>query len=99
MFVIVAEFRTVPDKVDAFREVIGRQAERSVAEEPGCKQFDVGQDEADPTRFVLYEVYVDAAAFDEHIGLARFKKFQNEVRPMLAGEPLVARLVRLFANP
>ena len=98
MFVIAAEFKIVADKIDAFRDLIRWQAERSVAEEPGCHQFDVCQDEADPGIFLLYEVYTDAAAFDDHCAYPRFAEFQAKAKPMLAAEPDVCRMDRFAAN-
>ena len=68
MLVIAAEISVKPDQIDAFKDLISWQAESSVAEEPGCQQFDVCQAEWDPNQFLLYEVYSDADAFDAHMG-------------------------------
>ena len=53
----------VQDVVDAYREH-GRVA---AATEPGLVRFDVHQDEADPTRIVLYEAYASDAAHAAHV--------------------------------
>ena len=45
---------------------ITAQAAASLECEPGCVQFDVCIDTADPNRVLLYEVYEDEAAFDAH---------------------------------
>ncbi|GAL33648.1 arginase [Vibrio maritimus] len=34
--------------------------------EPGCLVFSVEQDANQPTRFIVYEEFVDKAAFDHH---------------------------------
>lgn len=34
--------------------------------EPGCLAFDVSVDPADPSRFVVSEIFADRAAFDAH---------------------------------
>ncbi len=99
MFVITAEFHVKPEKIDDFHKLIGRQAEASVAEEDGCLQFDVVQAEDDPAEFFLYEVYADAKAFDEeHITIPRVEKFLAEANMMVAQDPVVKRMTRVFAN-
>ena len=45
---------------------ITAQAAASLEREPGCVQFDVCIDTADPNRVLLYEVYEDEAALDAH---------------------------------
>ena len=41
-------------------------AEGSVRDESQCFRFDINQDEEIPTRFYLYEVYQDEAAFQHN---------------------------------
>lgn len=99
MFAIVAEFTIKPDQIDAFKDLIAWQAERSVADEEGCHLFDVCQDEDGPGRFLLYELYTDAHAFDEgHMKIPRFEEFIGKAEPMMTAEPMVKRLNRLFAH-
>jgi quinol monooxygenase YgiN len=52
--------------------------------EPGCRQFDVLVDPADPTRVMLYEVYDNEKAFEEHQQGAAFRKYADEAVPLLA---------------
>ncbi|MDX9862380.1 MAG: putative quinol monooxygenase [Rhodospirillales bacterium] len=99
MFVVAAEFRIKPDRIEDFKKLIDWQAERSIAEENGCVQFDVCQREDDPGAFLLYEVYTDAAAFDEgHMSVPRFEAFMGRAKPMMEGDPAIIRLNRLYAN-
>ncbi len=53
----------VQDVVDAYRE----HSRVAAATEPGLVRFDVHQDEADPTRLVLYEAYASDAAHAAHV--------------------------------
>ena len=53
----------VQDVIDAYKEH-GRVA---AATEPGLLRFDVHQDQADPTRIVLYEAYASDAAHAAHV--------------------------------
>lgn len=84
MYVLVAEFKIKPDKVETFRQLIERQAKDSVTLETDCHQFDVCQAEEDTTKFLLYEVYSDKAAFEKHRSMGHTAKFLAEVQPMIA---------------
>ena len=61
-------------------------ARTSLAEEPGCHQFDVCTDPARPDEVFLYERYTDRAAFDDHLASAHFKAFDARVAPMIAAK-------------
>lgn len=84
MFVLVAEFKIRPDKVEEFGRLIDRQAKESLELEPDCHQFDVCQAEGDPSKFLLYELYSDRAAFEKHRSMSHTVKFLGEVDPMIA---------------
>lgn len=73
--VILVEFLVKPDFVQRFSRLISANAKASVEKEPGCRRFDVLLAPDDPCRFVLYEIYDDAAAFDRHIETRHFKVF------------------------
>ena len=73
--VIYVEFTLKPAAVERFRALILDNARLSLAEEPGCRRFDVLAAPGDPQRFVLYEIYDDASAFDRHLASAHFKAF------------------------
>lgn len=75
-FVVLAEFVVRPDALDAFLALARDDASHSVADEPGCRQFDVVQMEGTPHHVLFYEVYDSRAAFDAHLRtphLARFR--------------------------
>jgi quinol monooxygenase YgiN len=73
MQALVVEFRIKPEFIEAFAEAITDNARASRETEPGCRQFDVCRDPADPTLFFLYELYDDAAAVDAHLQSAHFQ--------------------------
>jgi quinol monooxygenase YgiN len=76
-FVVIAEFVVKPGCIDAFLALAQDDASHSVADEPGCRQFDVVQVEEAPLRVLFYEVYDSRAAFDAHLRtphLARFRE-------------------------
>lgn len=77
-FALLVHLRVRSDAVDTFRTAILRAAAAAVRDEPDCHRFEVAQDEADPERFVLFEVYTDAAALEHHHGTPHFLAFQQE---------------------
>jgi hypothetical protein len=56
-FVVVPEFVVKPDCLDAFLALAKDDASHSVADEPGCRQFDIVQMEGAPCQVLFYEVY------------------------------------------
>ena len=83
MHVTMVHVQVKPEHVDAFVTATEANHHGSVAE-PGNRRFDVLQDPADPTRFVLYEVYLtpeDAAAHKE---TQHYKAWRDAVAEMMA---------------
>jgi quinol monooxygenase YgiN len=60
------------------------QAQRCLANEPGCLQFDVAQDPKNPARFVMLEVYEDDGAIKAHQESQHFKEFRPVVTELVA---------------
>jgi quinol monooxygenase YgiN len=82
-FVLQVMIRIKPENVDAFMSKLRENAAAS-RKEASCKQFDIVVDPKDPTRVMLYEVYEDEKAFEEHQKGAHFKKYVAEAVPLLA---------------
>ncbi|MGL4574085.1 MAG: putative quinol monooxygenase [Burkholderiaceae bacterium] len=72
MQVLVVEFHIKPQWIAAFDSAIVENARLSRETEPGCRQFDVCRDSANPALFFLYELYDDEAAVQEHLRSAHF---------------------------
>lgn len=70
----------------AFEAAIRRNAATSLAQEPGCRRFDICTDPAVPGRFVLYEIYDDEAAVQAHLRAPHFAQFDAETRPWVAAK-------------
>jgi (4S)-4-hydroxy-5-phosphonooxypentane-2,3-dione isomerase len=96
-FALIVEFDIKPDGLDKFKALIAENARDSVKNEPGCLLFDVCQDEANPNRIVLYEIYKDTAAFDAHREMAHVKKFFGAAKELIAGQK-ATRMKRISAN-
>lgn len=74
-FVVIAEFEVKSASMADFLALAHDDAYHSVADETGCRQFDVVCF-PDSTRVLFYEVYDNRAAFDLHLEtphLARFR--------------------------
>ncbi len=65
--VLLVEFLVRPGFAERFGELVLANAQASVAEEQGCRRFDVLVGPDDPRRFILYEIYDDQAAFELHL--------------------------------
>jgi autoinducer 2-degrading protein len=76
-----------PEAVEAFRAASLENARNSV-QEPGIARFDVLQQQDDPTRFVLVEVYRDAEAPARHKETAHYARWRDTVAEWMA-EPRV----------
>jgi (4S)-4-hydroxy-5-phosphonooxypentane-2,3-dione isomerase len=77
MLAIVVEFVIEPAFIERFERAILANATASRETEPGCRQFDVCRDPADPQLFFLYELYDDAAAFDAHRLTSHFLEMET----------------------
>lgn len=83
MYVVTVAFVVKSEAIAAFRPAMLENARASLADEAGCRQFDVCFDAGDGGKCFLYEVYDDRAAFDAHLSMAHFKSFDAAVAPML----------------
>jgi quinol monooxygenase YgiN len=93
-FVIVAEFEVRPEAIDAFLEAAIADASASIANEAGCRQFDVTRSNEHPNQVLLYEVYNSQAAFDAHLETPHLKAFRDQIDPWVVTRQ-VRRLTRV----
>jgi autoinducer 2-degrading protein len=83
MHVTLVHVQVKPERIDAFIEACRLNHEGSTAE-PGNRRFDILQDAADPTRFVLYEAYVSGADARAHKQTAHYAAWRDTVADMMA---------------
>jgi (4S)-4-hydroxy-5-phosphonooxypentane-2,3-dione isomerase len=95
MLVVHVHIRVKPESVEAFRQASIENARNSV-QEPGIARFDVLQDEADPTRFVLVEVYRRADARAAHRATAHYAAWRDGVAEMMAEPRSSVQLQNVF---
>jgi autoinducer 2-degrading protein len=82
MLVVHVHVHVKPVAVDAFVAATCANARESVRE-PGIARFDVVQQEDDPTRFVLVEVYRSAAGAADHKKTAHYAAWRDAVADMM----------------
>jgi (4S)-4-hydroxy-5-phosphonooxypentane-2,3-dione isomerase len=95
-FVLIVEFQVKPESLTRFNEQIAVNAKASVANEPGCRQFDVLRAIDDPCRVALYEVYDSEDAFKTHLEQAHTKAFLDQVKELVTKQS-VLKLARTVA--
>jgi autoinducer 2-degrading protein len=71
------------DQIDAFKAATLENARNSV-QEPGIARFDVIQQQDDPTRFVLVEVYRDQDAPARHKETQHYQAWRDTAVDMMA---------------
>lgn len=74
-FVLVVNVKIKPGEVEPFMQKLLANGKAARETEPGCRQFDVLADPADPTKVMFYEVYADEAAFEAHQQTPHFKTY------------------------
>ena len=95
MFVVCVSIHVRPERVDAFREAVLRNA-RNTRQEPGNVRFDVLQQEQDPARFTLYEVYRSADDFAAHQKTPHYLEWRETVANWMAEPRVGVRHASLF---
>jgi len=86
MFSLMVQLEVRPEDRDEFLAAITTNAQASVRDEPGCHRFDVSAVEGDDTRFVLYELYDDAAAFEAHKRAPHFAAWRQVADRVLSSQ-------------
>jgi autoinducer 2-degrading protein len=83
MFIVHVYVHVKPEFVEAFKEATIENARNSV-QEAGIARFDVIQQQDDPNRFVLVEVYRTLADPGKHKETAHYTKWRDTVAEMMA---------------
>jgi len=92
---VIASFKLKPGTRDSFIRISEKDSEQSLKNEAGCRVFDILIPEKDKNSIVLYEIYSDMAAFDNHKTMPHYLPFIEGTAPLLDGEPEV-RLLKNF---
>jgi autoinducer 2-degrading protein len=83
MFIVHVHVHVKPGQAEAFKGASAENARNSL-QEPGVARFDVIQQQDDPSRFVLVEVYRTAEDPAKHKETAHYQKWRDTVADMMA---------------
>ena len=83
MLIVHVHVHVKADFVEAFKQATLANARQSV-QEPGIARFDVVQQQDDPTRFALVEVYRTADDPARHKETAHYQTWRDTVADMMA---------------
>ncbi|MBM3709932.1 MAG: antibiotic biosynthesis monooxygenase [Actinobacteria bacterium] len=83
MLIVHVNIHVKQDVIEAFKEITFKNAKNSI-NEPGILQFDLLQQEDDPLRFVIVEVYKDVEATAKHKETAHYAEWRDAVESMMA---------------
>jgi len=97
MLIVHVHVHVKPEHVEAFRTATLDNASNSV-QEPGVARFDVIQQQGDPTRFVLVEVYRTAEAPAQHKETAHYQCWRDTVAEMMAEPRTGVKYANVFPD-
>jgi quinol monooxygenase YgiN len=97
MLVVHVHVHVKPDCVEAFKQATLANARESL-KEPGVARFDAVQQQDDPTRFVLVEVYRDADAAAAHKETRHYPVWRDAVAPMMAEPRFSVKFNNLYPD-
>ena len=83
MLAVCVDFEIDLASLDAFLTIMKKNASDSLSNEVGCHQFDIAQDQQNPTKVFLYELYDDAVAFESHKKESHYLEFNDAIRGMV----------------
>ena len=97
MFIVHVFVHVKDDQIDAFKTASMENARNSV-QEPGVARFDVIQQQDDPTRFVLVEVYRTPDDPGRHKETSHYQKWRDTVAEMMAEPRSSTKYYNIFPD-
>lgn len=85
-FVVIAEFQVKVGMMAAFLDAALDDAKHSLADESGCRQFDVVRSQEPDDTVIFYEVYDSRAAFEAHLETPHLARFREAFPPLILQE-------------
>ncbi len=98
MISIFVTIQIKPGYKEKFLEALMGDAQGAGRDEPGCYRFDVLQDDTDPNRIHLYEVYADQKALEAHRNAPHYKKWRSTVQDWFDGDPKRISMTTIFPS-
>ena len=97
MQIVHVHVQVKPEHIEAFKAATIDNAAHSV-KEPGIARFDVAQQQDDPTRFVLVEIYRTPQAPAAHKETAHYARWRDAVAPMMAAPRTSVKFSSVFPD-
>lgn len=98
MYVVCVRIHVVPDRIEEFVEATLENA-RATRGEPGNVRFDLLRQNEDPSRFFLYEAYLEEKGFHDHQRTPHYLRWKERVAPMMASPRVGERHTSVFPEP
>jgi len=95
MLIVHVHVHTYPEHIEAFKAATVANARASL-QEPGIARFDVIQQNDDPTRFLLVEIYRTSVAATAHKETAHYATWRDTVAPMMATPRSSVKFTNVF---
>jgi autoinducer 2-degrading protein len=83
MIAVMVHINVKPDSIEAFKQASIINAQNSI-QESGIARFDFIQQQEDPTKFLLIEVYASEEATLKHKETEHYHTWRDTVTPMMA---------------
>jgi quinol monooxygenase YgiN len=97
MFIVHVFVHVKGEQVEAFEAATLENARNSV-QEPGIARFDVIQQQDDPTRFLLVEVYRTPEDPAKHKETSHYQKWRDTVADMMAEPRTSIKYTNVFPD-
>ncbi len=97
MFIVHVSVHVRPEGVAVFKDATLENARNSI-QEPGVARFDVMQQQDDPTRFLLVEVYRTPDDPARHKETEHYKKWRDTVADTMAEPRTSIKYTNVFPD-
>jgi (4S)-4-hydroxy-5-phosphonooxypentane-2,3-dione isomerase len=97
MLIVMVYVHVKPESIEAFKAATLENARNSV-QEPGIARFDIIQQQDDPARFVLVEVYRTTEDTTKHKETAHYAAWRDAVAEMMAEPRTSAKYANVFPD-
>ena len=98
MYIVSVQVHVKPEFVEQFIQATRANQEGTRRTEPGNVRWDFSQAEEDPTRFLLYEVYLTKEDFPKHQQTEHFLTWRSTVADWMAEPRVGTRYFNLYPD-
>ena len=95
MLIVHVHVKVKPECIESFKQATIANAQESLRE-PGITRFDIIQQQDDPSRFVLVEVYRNPDAAAAHKETRHYQTWRDAVAPMMAEPRFSVKFTDVF---